>query len=264
MTGFTSLFCRRGERAEYAPTLSKPQSGFTLLEVLVSMAIMGMIMMLVWSTSSQTLNSKERIEKRDMIYQHGRVAFQKITSDLTMAFMTKKPGTSTAAATEGAAPILPPATSEIIMVPRPITFFIGNDEGNRDILRFTSMSHLRFFSGAKESDQCKVSYDIAASPDEPGVQNLVRTEIPWLDADTEVKGTPFVLAENVREFDLEYYDDRKDEWGKMWNTEQIDFMGRLPRAVRITLSFPDPDDEERSITMKTIVLLPMSAGPVDF
>jgi general secretion pathway protein J len=238
-----------------------------LLEVLVSVAIMGMIMVLVWSTSSQTLNSKDRIEKRDMIYQYGRVALQKITNDLTMAFLTRKPGVSTISATAGAAvatPPLPPVTSEIIMVPRPLTFFIGDDEGDRDSIRFTSMSHLRLFSGAKESDQCKVSYDIAASPDEPGVQNLVRTEIPWLDAATEVKGTPFVLAENVREFDLEYYDDRKEEWGKVWNTEQIDFMGRLPRAVRITLAFPDPDDEEKNITMKTIVLLPMSAGPVDF
>ena len=247
----------------YKKLFKRLNAGFTLLEVLVSVAIMGMIMVLVWSTTSQSLNSKDRTEKRDFIYQYGRVVLQKISNDLTMAFLTKKSITPpSAAGPEGAPTQLAPP--EIIMVPRPVTFFIGEDQGNRDSLRFTSMSHLRLFRGAKESDQCKVGYTVTASPDVPGVLNLTRAEMPWLDTGTEVRSTPFVMAENIRDFDLEYYDDRKEEWVKLWNTEQIDYMGRLPRAVKIMLSFPDPDDEEKSISMSTIVLLPMSTGPVDF
>ena len=235
--------------------------GFTLLEVLVSVAIMGLIMLLVWSTQSQSLNSKERIEKRDLLYQYGRVALDKIANDITMAFLTKKAGTPSAPAEGGAAL---PVVAELAMVPRPITFFIGEDEGDRDRVRFTSMSHLRLISGGKESDQAKILYEVAPSTEEREVMNLMRTETPWLDAETEVKGVPLVLAENVRDFDLEYYDDRKEEWGKVWNTETIDYMARLPRAVRITLALPDPDDEEKSITFRTVVLLPLSSGPIDF
>ncbi len=245
-------------------TLSNSESGFTLLEVLVSVAIMGMIMVLIWSTQSQSLNSKERIEKRDMVYQRGRVVLQKIADDLTMAFLMGKPGAAGAAAstTTGGTPTAPVA--EIVTVPRPVTFFIAEDGGNRDSIRFTSMSHFRLYSGAKESDQCKLIYETQASTEEQGVVNLVRGETPWLDAETEIKTTPYVLGENIRDFDLEFYDDRKEEWGKVWNTDVIDYQGRLPRAVKITVSFPDPDDEEKSITMKTMVLLPMSASLIDF
>jgi len=243
-------------------TLSNSKSGFTLLEVLVSVAIMAMIMMLIWSTQSQSLNSKDRIEKRDMVYQQGRVALQKIVDDLTMAFLAKKSGTAAAAAETGTAP----ATSvvEVTTQPRWVTFLIGEDGGERDTIRFTSFSHMRLFSGAKESDQCKLMYEVTPSQEERDVLNLTRAAIPWLDAETEVKSTPLVLASSVRDFDLEYYDDRKEEWGKTWNTETIDYAGRLPKAVRITLSLADPDDEEKSITMKTIVLLPMSTGLIDF
>lgn len=238
---------------------SSNSKGFTLLEVLVSVAIMGLIMLLVWSTQSQSLNSKDRIEKRDLLYQYGRVAMNKIANDISMSFLMKKPGAPTITAEGGFAP-----APEVMTTPRPVTFFIGEDEGDRDRVRLTSMSHLRLMSGGKESDQSKVLYEVQTSPEEAGVLNLVRIETPWLDDETEVKGTPLVLAENIRDFDLEYYDDRKEEWGKVWNTETIDYTGRLPRAVRITLSIPDPDDEEKSITFKTMVLLPMSAGPIDF
>lgn len=245
-------------------TSSNFEAGFTLLEVLVSVAIMGLIMVLIWSTQSQSLNSKDRIEKRDMIYQYGRVALQKISDDLTMAFLAKKPVGAAAAAVEagGTPPVA--AVQEVVTVPRPVTFFIGDDEGNRDKVRFTSMSHMRLMSGAKESDQCKVAYEVAASEDEEGVLNLMRAETPWLDAETQVKSASFVLAEKIRDFELEYYDARKEEWGKEWDTEVIDYQNRLPRAVKITLSFPDPDDDERSIVLKTMVLLPMSAGLIEF
>ena len=231
-------------------------AGFTLLEVLVSVAIMGMIMVLVWSSASQTINSKERIEKRDMVYQNARVALQKITDDLSMAFLTRKGGAATT--TAGA-----PLTPTVITIPRPITFFVGRDEGNRDTVKFTSFSHMRLFSGAKESDQCKIFYEVMPSPDEQNVFNLVRREVPWLNDNAEVEARPFVVAENIGDFELEYYDERKDEWGRTWDTEIIDYRDRLPRAVRITLAFPDPDDAEESVVFSTIVLLPLSSGTID-
>lgn len=233
------------------------QSGFTLLEVLVAVAIMGLIMVLVWSNTSQTLNSKERIEKRDMVYQNARIALQKITDDLSMAFLTRKAGAP--AATTTGAPIAP----TVVTVPRPITFFVGRDEGTRDTVKFTSFSHMRLFSGAKESDQCKISYEVMPSPDEQNVLNLVRKEVPWLNDNAEVEARPFVVAENIKEFELEYYDERKDEWDKTWDTEIIDFRDRLPLAVRITLVFVDPDDPDESIVFSTIVSLPLSAGVID-
>lgn len=235
--------------------------GFTLIEVLVSVAILAFIMASVWASTGQSLDAKERFERRDGIYQEGRVALRKLTDDFTMAFLAKSqtPGTVT---TEGAAAT--PMPAEISTRPRPITFFIGEDNAERDEVRFTSLSNLRLFKNAKESEQCKVSYAVEPSKEDPKVMNLVRTFSPVIDDKDTVVGTSYVIAEDIREFSVEYYDQRKLEWVKTWNTVQLDWKDRLPRAVRITLSFPDPDEEKDSIVMTTAAMLPLSTGPIDF
>lgn len=235
------------------------KKGFTLIEVLVSVAVLAMIMASVWSSTKQSLDSKERVENRDELYQSGRVALRKIADDVSMAFLIKSPAerSATAAATGT-------ATAEVQTRPRPITFFIGEDRGERDEVRFTTLSNIRLFKNAKQSDQGKVSYSVQPSPEDSQVINLVRTFSPYLDDQNTVEGTSYVVAENIREFGLEYYDLRKQEWGRTWNTETIDWKERLPRAVRITLSFPDPDDDQESIVMRTATMIALSAGPIEF
>lgn len=212
---------------------------------MISVAVMGFIMLLVWSTTSQTLDSKERTEKRDLVYQNGRVAIQKIANDLEMSFLMTTPATRAGIA------------------PRPVTFFKGENDGTKDKISFTSFSHMRLFKGTKSSDQCQIGYEVTSSVEEPDKIDLVRKEIPWLDADTEIEAKGFILAENIASFEVEYYDERKDEWVSEWDSEKIDFLNKLPVAVRISISFPDPDDEERTIDFKTSVILPMSKEAID-
>lgn len=235
------------------------KKGFTLIEVLVSVGILAMIMGSVFQSTRQTLDSKERIEKRDAIYHQGRVALRKITDDLSMSFLIKSPAERAAAAA-----VTGMATAEVPTRPRPITFFIGEDRGERDEVRFTTLSNIRLFKNAKQSDQARVRYSVSASPDDPQMINLVRTFSPHLNENDTVEGSSFVMAENIREFSIEYYDLRKQEWERTWNTATIDWKDRLPRAVRVTLSFPDPDDDRESIVLKTATMLPLSAGPIDF
>ncbi|MBI4211652.1 MAG: hypothetical protein HY540_03355, partial [Deltaproteobacteria bacterium] len=62
---------------------------------------------------------------------------------------------------------------------------------------------------------------------------------------------------------VEYYDPRKSEWVREWDSEALDWSGQLPRAVKITLALPDPDDPEQEIEMSTAVLLPLTT-PINF
>ena len=235
------------------------KKGFTLIEVLVSIAILSYIMVAVWSSTSQSFDAKERFEKRDAIYHEGRVAMRKLGDDLNMAFLIKPPGARIGLTAEGL-----PTTTEIATRPRPITFFIGEDNGERDSLRFTSLSNLRLFRNAKESEQIKVRYAVEAAPDDPNVLNLVRTYATSLDEKDVVEGVSYKVAENIREFNLEYFDPRKQEWVRVWDSLKIDWKDRLPRAVRMTLSFPDPDDDRESIVMVSSVMVPLSTGPIEF
>jgi general secretion pathway protein J len=218
--------------------------GFTLLEVMVSVAILGVIMTLIWSSTSQSLRAKDRFEKRDLVFHQGRVALRKIGEDLSMAFLAPRE----VRRAEGATEIK--------------TFFIGEDRASQDSISFTSFSHLRLFRGAKESDQCKVAYEVVPSPEDPGRFNIVRREDPWIDDTVEVKGRAFTLAWDIQEFDLEYYDDRRDEWIKSWDTEQVDWRNRLPMAVRIRIAFVDPEEEGEVIPLSTAVMIPLSKVPM--
>ena len=218
-----------------------------------------MIMASVWSGTKQSLDSKERVEKRDEIYQAGRVALRKIADDISMVFLIKSPTDRIAAAA-----VTGTATAEVQTRPRPITFFIGQDRGERDEVRFTTLSNIRLFKNAKQSDQAKVSYSAQPSPEDSQIINLVRTFSPHLDDQNTVEGTSYVIAENIQEFNVEYYDLRKQEWGRTWNSETIDWKDRLPRAVRITISFPDPENDRESIVLRTATMIALSAGPIEF
>lgn len=223
--------------------------GFTLLEVMISVAILGVIMTLIWSSTSQSLRSKERVENRDMVFHAGRVALRKISDDLAVAFLIKKTATDPTVATASVAQLK--------------TFFIGENKGEQDAVKFTSLSHLRLFAGAKESDQCRVMYEVIANEEDAGKYDLVRREDPWLDGTIEVKGKALTLVENIREFNLEYYDTRKEDWVKEWDSDKIDWRDRLPYAVRINIVFEDPEFEDAEIAMSTAVIIELYENPIE-
>lgn len=230
--------------------------GFTLLEVLVAMTIMGIIMVLVHSTTSSILDAKDRISERDVVFQMGRVALRKLSDDVSVAFLMRKTPRSPQTP-QGGQP--PPART----TPRPTTFFIGEDRGNRDSLRLTTLSHLRRFRNARESEQSRVRYQVVPSPDDPDRYQLIRDVVTWLDDTTNVDGKPLVLADGVIDFELEYYDVRKEEWVREWDSEKTDWRERLPDAVRVTLVLVDPENEKESIVLTTASRLALSLGPID-
>ncbi len=227
--------------------------GFTLIEVMISIAILGVIMTLIWATTAQTLRAKDEVESRDMIFHEGSLALRKISDDLISAFLVKAaaltPGSATAQQAVGAGTFT--------------TFFIGEDKSGQDSLGFTTLTHLRLFKNSKESDQCKVYYEVGEVGEDERTLALFRREDPYIDDSTEVKGRALMLVDNVKVFKVEYFDARKNEWVKSWNSETVDYKDRLPAAVRITLAFADPTDPELEITMSTSVIPALARAPIE-
>ena len=224
---------------------------------MVSVGILGMIMTLVWSTTAQSLRAKDRIEARDEVFHAAQVGLRKISDDVAEAFLVKAaPAPAAAAGGMSAAPQA--AATESFK-----TFFIGEDKADQDSVRFSSLSHLRLVKDSKQSDQCKISYEAVPNPENPRGFDVIRREDLWLDATTEVKSKGYPLLENLVQFNIEYYDERKNEWGKEWDTEKLDWAGKLPLAVRVTIAFTDPDDDTKTIPLGTTFLLPMAPGPIE-
>ncbi|MBN2524830.1 MAG: prepilin-type N-terminal cleavage/methylation domain-containing protein [Deltaproteobacteria bacterium] len=190
------------------------QRGFTLLEIMVSLAVTGMIAVSIWAATSQTSKARNIVEYSQDKYHEVRVAFDMLNKDLSSAFLSYHRGVE--------------ATHD--------TVFVGTDGGNRDSIDFASFSYTRRYFDVKESDQAEVSYFLADDPEKSGVMNLVRRVSPILDEDPLEGGQTMVLVDNVASFDVEYYDIANKEWQDEWDTTQASGEGNvLPIQMRIKL-----------------------------
>ena len=98
--------------------------GFTLLEVILAVTILALIGTMVYGGFSQTALNKARIEED---VDHSRVvhmALQRMTRELTMAFVSTHVNPSLDLRVQN-------------------TAFIGKDSGREDRIDFTSFSHRR-------------------------------------------------------------------------------------------------------------------------
>ena len=223
--------------------------GFTLLEVLIAVFNLALMSMMIWQITNNAYRGTEKAKSYDTIYQQARISFKRLTDDLSGAFMVLP-------SMQGVASDGTPALE---------TGFFGEDSGERDRVDFDTMSGIRMVKNEKKSDVLEVGYYVDACPEsETNEQCLMRRESAKVDRDVKTGGDGFAIARGVKSFQLEYYDPTKQEWRPDWSSQDPVFVGKLPRAVRMTLVFFDPKDEAGEVVFMTSVLLPMSVAPIDF
>lgn len=214
------------------------QSGMTLIEVMISVAIVSLVMVMIWQGFSQTMLNKTRLqdglERNHLI----TATLDRMAREVSMAFVSIHQNPSPAAITSR-------------------TLFVGTDRGDRDRLDFTSFGHQRLYRDAHESDQNEVSYFIARHPDDSSIQVLARREQNRIDDRPDEGGRVEILFEDVRGLNFEFLDPNDLLWVDRWSTEQASGqLGRLPMQVKISLTVPSPSGR-REVTYTTRANLPM-------
>jgi hypothetical protein len=77
-------------------------------------------------------------------------------------------------------------------------------------------------SGSKESDEGVVEYYLDKGDGEG--MDLVRREKPIIDMEPEQGGRVAVIATNVLEFKLKYWDSKEEEWKDEWRVDMSDAL----------------------------------------
>lgn len=221
-------------------TARRRAAGFTLMEVVVAMSIIAMLGALVWSSFSPLQAAKEIVEEEADRYHGLRLAMDRITRDLAMAFLSDRYD--------------PKQYRE-----RP-THFISDDSGNNDTLRFTTFSHERLYEDAKEGDQAIVEYRVGRHPQHRDVSVLFRREKTVIDDRPEDGGREVVLAEGIEGIDFKFWDVRKEEWVSEWDTEDVEFKNHLPQRVQVNLYAPDDQGKVRRYTTQARIVLRYPLG----
>ena len=217
-------------------------SGFTLLETLVSLTIMSILSLILFYTFRGIVTTREFMDENADIQTMGRIAVDRVERELSMAFLSALPS--------------PQGNYQ--------TRFFAEDNDPIDLLSFTSLSHERMVQDAKESDQTELSY-FGEDDNASRYFMLMHREAPRIDDDMERGGVVHPLAHNVKRFNLRYYhidkaDPKKRKWHEDWDSESADFLGQLPYMVTISLVLADFEGTEFPFRGRVILHHPEPLG----
>lgn len=216
------------------------QRGLTLIEILVSVAMMTMMTASIYasfSTTAQSMRNAERVQQR---YAVLRNCLARMGTEISLAYLSfnRPPGEE-----------------------RHFTLFEGHDRFNSDSLTFSAFAHVRMRKDADESDQSVIQYFLEKDPKEGSRIHLYRRESRRLMGDRPEKLEEFfpayVFCEDVKTFDVKYWDNKRIEWRDEWRTmKQDEQPNRLPERVKITLGVWDADlgKEVKYVTQTLIPL----------
>lgn len=206
------------------------KTGFTLIEVVVSMALMALILVCAYACLSACLSSRKMIEPRADVLQNARVAMALMSADL-----------------RNACPLS--SDNPFLGMQR----MLGQVEA--DNLDFATHNYTP--RQPRESDYCEVSYFV--DQDQDGQMCLYRRRNPTLAPDPLSGGSREEIAQGILGVRFEYFDgtDWYDEWGNAEHPEdtaegtaasllQANDQG-MPEAVRITLML-DSDPQAKAAT----------------
>jgi hypothetical protein len=232
-------------------TRSRRAGAFTLIELVISSALMTLILVSGYMCLSSALSSQKMIQGRGEVAQTARVALAMISADLRSATVLSK-------------------QFEFLGMDR----VLGEIEA--DNLDFGTRNYTP--RGPGEGDFCEVSYFVAPEP-ESGKLSLWRRRDPTFDDEPMSGGGRDEIARGVRGLRFEYYDGWEwfDEWGdpegkgKAENSflPQPNLSG-LPEAVRITLwiesnekSGAVQEGDETSMVFQTVARLNLARAQID-
>jgi len=191
--------------------------GFTLIEVLISIAILAAITSLLYGAFAALKRSKDGISRLQDRHREGRLAMARITRELQSSYLSAH------------APL-----NQALIVQK--TIFKGERGTPADRVDFTAFANRRLERDSHVSDQCELSYYAQSNPDGSGQNDLVRRIDTEIDLEPTKGGRVEVLATDIDLFDLQYLDAQSGQWQDTWDTTQTTGQpDRLPLQVRIIL-----------------------------
>ena len=211
----------------------QPRScGFTLIEILIAIFILGLVLATVYASYSGILKTSQQMEEEGNIYKMARTSMDRMIKDLSS---------------------LQPSSGSFDFRAEKKTL------SSREFysLSFWSASHLAFGENEGTGRPAAISYYV--QEDEGGNSfSLWRSDVSGAKPNKE-KNTSggFVICQNVDSWNLRFYDSTGNElesWDSSSLTEQKD---KAPVAVKIELALVNLNDKEKPYKFMTKVFLPV-------
>ena len=209
---------------------------FTLIEVMVAVAILAMLASSLYGTISDVTRARKNADRVQDRYAQVRIAMERLTRDISMAFVSNH---------------------EDLLQQQRRTRFEGTDRGTLDELMFSTFAHERLVKDVKEADSTMLIWNVGPDPYDRSKQSLFRRETRRLSYEDPraTKGTSFVVCEDVRRFNIRYWDAPLKAWKDEWSTITATSVDYLPSKVRIELAVTGERGDEVVITTEARIPL---------
>jgi len=234
------------------PSLHHRQ-GFTLIEILLAMAMVAILFMLLYGTFGSSTELIQAAEQEGESYHMARLTIRQLSQELTS--VVQSVNGVVFHATEGAGC---PQIARIEFLEAGEAGEVGGEGGIGfiavdaeeddhpvDCLAFATYAHGRYRPDAKESDLSVVTYWLDGD-------KVVHEEETNLFSLSSKSVESYPLAEGVEGMNFKFFGGT--EWVDEWDAGKQD---RLPLAVEVELTFLLPSAERRVFT--TMVSVPRAS-----
>jgi prepilin-type N-terminal cleavage/methylation domain-containing protein len=201
-------------RGSFRAKFHEGKSGFTLLEIIIAMAIMGLVISITYASFSAITNRMEEMENISRVYHTARIIMDRIYLDLTSTYIkAARPGKDN-------------------------DFFFqclealpGSNLWQR--FSFTSTAHLPISPDDPGLDTCRISYELRNDPDGDSLL-FYRLDEPLFTETNKRESVPMLLGQGLSRFSMEFFDNERNS-AHSWDSTQGVHRDQLP--VRVTISF---------------------------
>lgn len=202
------------------------EGGFTLLEVLIALAILVTILVILFGTYAASVERAEHARELAQVYHEARVLLELMANDLRASYLTQP---------------IQQAQQQLQQPKRRQYSFVGED---LEEAKFPA-DKLTFFSlqaslnpDTPELEVCRVTYNLEVKAPPAQGKILVRRVNCHLDVEVTEQEHVFLLTDLVVGLDFKYYDDQ-DEERLEWDSREGQRTRSLPVRVKIMVLLAD-------------------------
>ena len=212
-------------------------TGFTLVEVMIAIGILALVIASIYSTWTAILRASKSGQTAAAAVQRTRIVVRLLEDSLSSA------------QSFGA---------------NPGYYGFMAENGDEASLSFVARLSQAFPRGGRFGDLDVRRVTFSVQPGSDGGRNLVLRQVPLvMETDEDESEHPIVLSKNVKEFSMEFWDSRLNDWVDEWKQ-----TNQLPRLVMFTLRLADtarplsPVEEiSRIVSIPSVTVQPMWQMP---
>ena len=189
--------------------IAGPRGGFTLIEIMMALAIFGLLLTAIYASWTLILRSAKVGLEASARIQRERIALRTIEESLSCV--------------------------RSFEADRQHYGFVA-ENGDGGYLSFVARLPESFPRGGRfgDFDVRRISFSLENGPDSQS-QLVLRQHPILMEMDATERDHPLVLAKGVSKMEFEFWDDRKKDWVDDWTA-----TNQLPKMLKLTLGFTRP------------------------